>query len=327
MFKTPIALKISREIKTAILVISSILLFIWGYSFLKGTDLFVNYKTVYVTYQNVEGLANSAPVTFNGLNIGKVKNVSFDAKKRLNLVELQLNGDYPISKSSQAVQYEPGLIGGKQIMIIPNYEDSSIIETDDYLKGDIQLSMTNKVMDKLAPLTDKVDLVLLSANKLISGLNEVLDEKGKADLKKTLSNLNETMSQLNQASKSANEMLVDYKPKLSKTTENLEKITTDFATISDSLAKANLGKTVKDLEKTLANANRIMAEIQSGKGTFGKLMKDDAMYNNFTKASKELEILLQDLRLNPTRYINVSLFGKKNKPYVAPTNEEINNTN
>jgi len=66
-----------------------------------------------------------------------------------------------------------------------------------------------------------------------------------------------------------------------------------------------------------------MADIQSGKGTLGKLAKDDAMYNNFTKASKELELLLQDLRLNPTRYINVSLFGKKNKPYQALSNDSI----
>lgn len=320
-------MKISREIKTAILVISSILLFIWGYSFLKGTDLFTDYKIVYVTYDNVEGLANSAPVTFNGLIIGKVKRISFDASKRLNIVELQLNGDYPISKTSRATQYEPGLIGGKQIMIIPNYDDASMIETGNYLNGDVQSSMSNKVMDKLAPLTDKVDLVLLSANKLINNLNEVLDEKGKTDLKKTLSSLNETMNQLSQASKSANEMLLDYKPKLSKSTENLEKITTDFAIVSDSLAKANIGKTVKDLEKTLASANKIMADIQSGKGTMGKLIKDDAMYNNFTKASKELELLLQDLRIHPTRYINVSLFGKKEKPYVAPPSEGTINTN
>ncbi|HRN99599.1 MAG TPA: MCE family protein, partial [Flavobacterium sp.] len=72
------------------------------------------------------------------------------------------------------------------------------------------------------------------------------------------------------------------------------------------------------LESSLAKMDAIMHDIQAGKGTMGKLMKDETLYNNFSKTSKELELLLQDLRLNPTRYVNVSLFGKKNKPYVAP---------
>lgn len=318
-------MKITKEIKTAILVICSLLLFIWGYSFLKGTDLFNSYKTVYVTYDNVEGLNPAAQVTFQGLVIGKVKSISFLHEKRVNLVEMQLKGDFPVSKSSQALIYEPGLIGGKQIKIVPNYEDATMVQSHEYLSGGIELSMTNKVLEKVAPMSDKVDKVLVSMDALLTNLNDVLDEKSKADLRKTVANLNETMAQLSQATKAANEMLTDYKPKLSKSATNLEKITDDFAVISDSLAQANIGKVVKDLEKTLANANAIMSDIQAGKGTAGKLMKDDVMYNNFTKASKELELLLQDLRIHPTRYINVSLFGKKEKPYIAPEENPTSN--
>jgi phospholipid/cholesterol/gamma-HCH transport system substrate-binding protein len=104
---------------------------------------------------------------------------------------------------------------------------------------------------------------------------------------------------------------------------NVEKASANFSKVSDSLAKINLGPTVKSLEKTMANVDRMMAELESGRGTMGKLLKDETMYNNFTKTSKELELLLQDLRLNPTRYVNVSLFGKKNKPYIAPINDTI----
>ena len=100
-------------------------------------------------------------------------------------------------------------------------------------------------------------------------------------------------------------------------------IFSNFSKISDSIASANLGQTVRNLEKTLANVDKIMIDIEQGKGTMGKLMKDDAMYTNFTNTSKELELLLQDVRLHPTRYVNVSLFGKKNKPYVAPVNDTI----
>ena len=101
-------------------------------------------------------------------------------------------------------------------------------------------------------------------------------------------------------------------------------VSTDFSKISDSLSKANITKVVNDLEKTLSNVDKIMNEVQSGKGSLGKIVKDEALYNNLEKTSKELELLLQDLRLNPTRYINVSLFGKKNKPYKSP-NDSIKN--
>jgi phospholipid/cholesterol/gamma-HCH transport system substrate-binding protein len=104
---------------------------------------------------------------------------------------------------------------------------------------------------------------------------------------------------------------------------NFDKASANFSKVSDSIAKINIGKTVKKLEQTLANVDKIMSDVQAGKGTMGKLMKDEVLYNNFTKTSKELELLLQDLRLNPTRYVNVSLFGKKNKPYTAPENDTI----
>ena len=91
--------------------------------------------------------------------------------------------------------------------------------------------------------------------------------------------------------------------------------------MSTSLEKADLAASVKKLETTLANVNQIVTDLEQGKGSIGKLLKDDAMYVNLTKTSKELELLLQDVRLNPTRYVNVSVFGKKNKPYTAPVVE------
>ena len=100
---------------------------------------------------------------------------------------------------------------------------------------------------------------------------------------------------------------------------NFNKTSANFAVLSDSLSKLQLGKTVKGLENTLASVDKIMQGLNSGKGTMGKMFKDETLYNNFNKTSKQLELLLQDVRLYPTRYVNVSLFGKKNKPYISPT--------
>ena len=316
-------MKLSREIKTAILVISAILLFIWGYSFLKGRDLFTSYKTFYVEYANVEGLTMSSPVTINGLNIGKVNSINLDNKSGKLLVELQVNSDYPISKSSLAEIYAPSPIGGRQIAIIPNTEDKSIAVSGDYLKSSSKLGLTDALALQIEPLKDKIEKLLDNANTMLVSVNGVLDAKTRENLRSSLANLNEVMVEFKSISKSTNSLLEDNKSKIGNTITNVEKASANFTKVSDSLAKINLGPTVKTLEKTLANVDKMLADMQSGKGTMGKLMKDDAMYNNFTKASKELELLLQDLRLHPTRYVNVSLFGKKEKPYKSPTNDTI----
>jgi phospholipid/cholesterol/gamma-HCH transport system substrate-binding protein len=310
-------LKITREIKTAILVLTSILLFIWGYSFLKGKDLFNNYKTFFVEYSNVEGLSPSAPVTINGLVVGKVKTITISEKGTL-LVELQLSTDFPISKTSKATLYDGSLIGGKQVGIHPNFKDNSIAENGDYLVGDSQASLMDSLGDKLSPVATKVEKVLTSADQLITGLNSVLDAKGQEDLKKTLAELSETMAQFHKVSVNANSILDENKGQLKGVVSNFNKVSSDFSKISDSLNKADLGKTVRNLNAALGKVDGLMRDLDSGKGTMGKLLKDEALYKNLEKTSKELELLLQDVRLNPTRYVNVSVFGKKNKPYVAP---------
>lgn len=316
-------LKITREIKTAILVISSILLFIWGYNYVKGKDLFANYKTVYVEYDNVEGLVKSTSVTLNGLIVGTVNSIEINDKTGKILVELQLKTDFPISKSSTAAIYEPGFIAGKQIAIYPNYEDKTVIVSGDVLKGRVTAGLTESLKSKLVPLQEKFDKVLLNIDKLLLGVNNVLDKEGQANLKKSLSELTKTIEQFHKASASVNTMLSDNKAKINGTVTNFNKISSDFSKISDSLNKANLGQTAKNLQKTLASVDKIMADVQAGKGTMGKLVTDEQLYKNLEKTTKELELLLEDVRLNPTRYVNVSVFGKKNKPYVAPVKDTV----
>lgn len=316
-------MKLSREIKTAILVIASILLFIWGYSFLKGRDLLTSYKSLFVEYENVEGLTVSAPVTIKGLNIGKVSSIEIKNDTGKILVELQIKSDYPITKSSLAEIYAPSPIGGKQIAIILNNEDKAIAESGDYLKSSSKLGLTDALALQIEPLKDKVIKLLDNANVMLENVNQVLDSKSKENLRSSIANLNEILAEFKIASKEVNSLLADNKTKIGNTMSNVEKASANFTKVSDSLSKANIGQTVKKLESTLASVDKMMADLQSGKGTMGKLIKDEALYNNFTKTSKELELLLQDLRLNPTRYVNVSLFGKKNKPYIAPTNDTI----
>ncbi len=294
-------------------------MFIWGYSFLKGRDLFVDYKTFYVTYDNIEGLPQSAIVTLNGFNIGKVSNMTLDKKTGKILIELQLKSDFPISKTSIAEIYAPSPIGGKQIAIIPDTKNSILAEEKDFLIGATKLGLTDQLGKEIVPVKEKVERLLENANTMILNLNGVMDTRTKENLKSSLENLNQTLAEFKIASKSVNGILDNNKAKLNTTFTNVDKMTKNFASLSDTLSKIKIANTLKSLEKTLANVDKIMAGMQAGKGTMGKLLTDESLYKNFNKTSKELELLLQDLRLQPTRYVNVSLFGKKNKPYVAPT--------
>ncbi|WP_395053826.1 MlaD family protein [Flavobacterium sp.] len=311
-------MKLTREIKTGILAISSILLFIWGYSFLKGSDLLTDYKKFYVHYTNVEGLVPSSLVTLNGLTIGKVKTIDLQKDGRL-LVELQIKNDFAITNGSVAEIYSPSPIGGKQIAILVNKNDTKPAESGAFLVSATKMGLIDGLLaGQIDPLKQKLDKLLDNANSMLVNVNEIFDAKTKENLQSSLANLNETLAQFKVASKEVNTMLADNKSKIGNTMTNIEKASGNFSKLSDSLAKANIGKSVKSLEKTLASVDKIMLGLENGNGTMGKLIKDDALYNNFSKTSKELELLLQDVRLYPTRYVNVSLFGKKNKPYIAP---------
>ncbi|QOG90404.1 MCE family protein [Flavobacterium columnare] len=314
-------MKITREIKTAILVIASILLFIWGYSFLKGSNLLNNHKRLFVEFDNVEGLLSSASVTISGKVVGKVKSLNLTDTGKI-LAELQINqDDFPISKTSVAQIYEPGFIGGKQIAIIPNFNDKNITVDGDRLKADVKLGLTDNLGKKLAPTQQKIESLVQDADQLMINVNQILNDQAKNDLQQAIARLSQTMAEFNKLGKGANQLLATNQKSLNHSLGNIEKITTDFSKVSSELEKAELGKTLKNLEGTLANVNKLMADMQAGQGTLGKAMKDEAMYNNLTKAAKEIELLLQDLRLHPTRYVNVSLFGKKDKPYKGPESQ------
>lgn len=326
-------MKITREIKTAILVIASILLFIWGYSFLQGRDLLNTYRMFYVQYDNVEGLSTSAPVTINGLTVGRIMQIKLIPETGKLQVEIQVKSDFPISKSSTIDIYEPGLIGGKQIQIVPNFQDPVMAESGDFFKGRNVPGLTSLVGEKLTPLQEKIERVAAETDLLLKNINAVLDDKSKANLRESIAKLNVLMGEFEKTSKSVNQIIDKNQSNITGSLTNLNKTTANFSKLSDTLANAKIGQALKNFEnsmkgvdKIVTNFDKISTDLQGGKGTMGKLLNDDQLYKNLNQTSTELELLLQDLRLNPTRYINVSLFGKKNKPYIAPkTKDSISN--
>ncbi len=312
-------MKITREVKTGILAICAIALLIFGYSFLKGQNLLENDRTLYAVYDNVEGLIPSSPVTINGLVVGQVVSINFVDTKGNLVVEFNVSNDFSFSKNSEAKVYSGGLIGGKSLAIVPKYEQGLEAKDRDTLPGRVEPGLLELVNHKLTPLQEKLESAITDADTLLTSVNGILNVDNKNNLNTIFKDLSSTIKNFKGASRTLNNILSGNEEKLNKTLSNLDKMSTNLNKVSDSLAQINVAKLGKELEQVLAGFDKISKDLNAGKGTAGKLLKDDKLYYNLEKTSKELELLLQDLRLNPTRYINVSVFGKKNKPYQTPT--------
>ena len=311
-------MKISRELKTGVVAILVILLFIWGYNYLKGLNLFDGpIKTYFTEYSNVQGLNTASVVTINGVDVGKVLDIKFhkgEEKRGTLIVEFSVENDFEFSKNSVAKIYSASLMGGKSLAIVPSYEGETALPGD-FLKGEIESDLFSSVTEKLNPLQAKVESVIKSADSLMTGLTDVLDPKSRQSLKASILELNATITNFKSASANVNELIKKNDDKLSKTLDNAELMTANLAKLSDTLVNANLGLTIKNLEETIGNINSVLNGLENGEGTLGKLLKDDEMYTNLTNASKELEELLNEMKLNPKRFVHFSLFGKKDKGY------------
>lgn len=317
-------MKISREFKTGVVAVLVIALFIWGYNYLKGLNLFDGpIKTYFTEYHNVQGLNTASVVTINGVDVGKVVNIKFhksEEKRGTLIVEFSVENDFEFSKNSVAKIYSASLMGGKSLAIVPSYEGETALPGD-YLKGEIESDLFSSVTEKLNPLQAKVESVIKSADSLMTGLTDVLDPKSRESLKSSILELNATVTNFKHASANVNELIKKNDDKLSKTLDNAELMTANLAKLSDTLVNANLGLTIKNLEDTIGNINSVLAGLENGEGTLGRLLKDDEMYTNLTNASKELEELLNEMKLHPKRFVHFSLFGKKDKGY-NPEQEE-----
>lgn len=284
-----------------------------GYNFLNGTSLFKKENSLFVLYDNVEGLQVGTKVTVNGLSVGKVAKIDFLPNNTKILVSFTVRNDVIFSKNSVAELYEAGLIGGKSIAIHPVYDNFTKFKSGDTLKSSVKPGLTDVVNQQIAPLQQKLEKVLNNADSLFSGVNKVLNSEGKNNLSVTLENLSSAVKNTNELVSRFNSITKYQNKNINTTFENISIISESLNKISDSLSKSNLKKTIYNIEKLSSNFNQILTEIQDGKGTISKLIYQDSLYQNLKNSSEAVEILIKDLKSNPKRYVHFSLFGKKEK--------------
>ncbi len=303
---------ISKEVKTAALVILGLLLILFTFNYLKGQNLLDPSRTYYANFANVNGLSASAPVTINGLTVGKVQTISFNNDDKGSLkVALQIESDFEFSKNSTVEIYEAGLIGGKAIAIIPAFDGAENAGSGSTLRGTIRLGMMESL--DVSSLQNKISGVMTSADTLLTNINDVFDAKTKANLQAAIFELNSTVSSFKNTSYSLNSLIKSNQEKLDNTLTNVEGISKNLSKVTGDLASKDVSQTITSLENTISSVNKLMTDIQNGKGTLGKLVTDEALYNNLEGAMKELEELLRDFKLHPKRYTRI--LSKKEIPY------------
>jgi phospholipid/cholesterol/gamma-HCH transport system substrate-binding protein len=297
------------------------LAFIFGLSYLKSASLFENNKTFYAVYDNVGGLQPGTQVSINGFTVGNVNNIKFKDSSGKLVVTFTVSNEFDFSGNSVAELYDTGIIGGKGIQINPVFDNAPLAKSGDTLTSNIKPGITELVQQKLTPLQMKVEGAVSNADSLLMNVNQILDDPTKKELKQTIVALHEMVNAFKGSADKLNGLLANNKEELDNSLKNVNKITTNFSKLSDSLANAGLAETVSNFQVTVNRLNSVLEKIEKGEGSLGKLTQDEQLYKNLTDASKELDLLLQDFRLNPKRYVNVSVFGKKQKEYALPEND------
>jgi len=315
-------LKFSNEIKTALLFIFGLSLFFIGFSYLKSNDVFVSDRLFYGIYDNTEGLLNGTPVTINGYEVGSVENSKLMYPDGKILVTFRVENDFPFSKNSIAQIYESGLIGGKALAIIPAFDDVAKAQSGDTLQTAVAPGLTDLVNEKLSPLQEKIESMIVHADSVLISFKNVMDAERQEALRQSIDQFSETTAALTTLTNALSSSVNDSDGALNNTFDALARASENAAAITDSLQQAPLAATIRMLENSAINLSDITSKVSAGEGTLGKLVQSDSLVNTLNNTNLQVQLLLQDIRLNPKRYVHFSLFGKKDKAYKKPEKSE-----
>lgn len=311
-------MKFTKEVKTGLLALVAIALLIFGYSFLNGKNLLSDDRIFYSVYDNVQGLSPSSSVTINGLEVGKVTAIDFVDKKGNLVVTFTVKSKFDFSENSTAQIYGGGLIGGKSLEILPALDNGQRAESGDTLAGTIDEGIFELVNERLTPLQKKVEKVIAQTDSVLGGVNDVMNKDTRMNLRTAIENISNTAYNFNKASQSLSGLLAENRTKLSRTFTNLDEMSANVNKISDSLSQLNIGELVSNMEHVVSDFREVSSKLAEGRGSAGKLLNDDELYDNLARATKQMEELMQDIKLNPKRYVHFSVFGKRPGPYDEP---------
>ena len=320
-------MKIRRETKIGIVVVIAIALLFIGFNYLKGEYVFEKSRIFYGIYDKVNGLEKSNPVVLNGFKVGQVKKVEIikDGSSNL-LVTMSVNEEFDIPKDSKGLLRAADLLGSMQIQLVMG-KSSVMAQSGDTLTPDIEKDLVEGVNEQLRPIKNKAEGLISSVDSVIKVIEVILNPQSQGNLIQSFKGINDAIASLQRTSFRLDTLVRDEKERISQIVENindlsavlakngdnLSNIIQNFSQISDTLAKAKISETLLNANEALSSVNAVVDKINRGEGSLGMLINNPDLYNKLESASKNLDLLVEDIRINPNRYVQISLFGRKNK--------------
>ena len=302
---------LSKEIKAAIFVLTTIFLFIFGFNFLKGSSLFDKQKTVYAVYDEVDGLLVGANVMINGLSIGNVTDLDFLPNSTKIVVTLKVKDKINFSSNSSATIYETGVLGGLAIAIEPIFQKGMVVKSGDTLNSNIRPGLTELINRQIEPLQRKLESTLTSVDSIFSGASYVLNKETQNDIKESLNTLTSAVKAINNSSLIIEKTLTEKNTQINNSIDNIESITSNLSNVSKELNDFGIAGVLSNLEKSVDGINLIVTNLNSDNSSLGKLISNDDVYENLNLSIENLNLLINDIKTNPKKYVHFSVFGRK----------------
>jgi phospholipid/cholesterol/gamma-HCH transport system substrate-binding protein len=322
--------KISKEVKVGIVTTIAIACFIYGFNFLKGRDLFSSQRKFYAVYNNIDGLVEANPLMINGYMVGMVGDIQLAGDTSGSvIVTLVLNDEIKIPKNSVAKVMSSNILGSKAVQLILG-SGTVYAESGDTLTAAQEDDLKTSVNKTIAPLQEKAVSLIASIDSVMIVVQQVFNESARQNLAKSFESIKLAITSLETTSYRLDTMVMSEKVKISSiltkvnvlattlanNSDKLGNVINNFSNISDSIAKSNLTSAINNANAALSQTTTIMTKINSGQGTMGMLINNDSLYRKLDKSAEDLDKLLKDLRINPERYVHISVFGRRdrNKP-------------
>lgn len=306
----------SREAKIGLIAILVLAVTIWGYSFLKGKNILKPTDEYCVVFDRIDGLIEAGNVMMLGYKVGHITSIYFDHERTGKFIlkfALEDRVKLPVNSYVKVKQINP-LASTSDLEIVLSNSKSY------YKSGDTLKSVLNKGLgDVLISLQFKVENVLTSLDSTLRSINNILTPESQKQLRGGIENLNSSLTELNKSLSVGGNLHSSF-DNLQSVTGNLKSKNKEISSalqhlsnVTASLDSADLGTTLLKLDSTLALTRNIMAKINNGRGTFGKLVNDSSLYCTLDSTSSNLNSLIKDLKGHPKKYISFSVFGKKDK--------------
>ncbi len=320
-------MKIKKEIKLGILFITALLLIIWGINYLKGKDIFTRQIVFYAVYDEVSGLLASNPVTVSGVKIGQVDQIRFmpDGSGRV-LIRAVVDRQIKIPVNSAAYIAASDIFGYKELQIGLG-DHHNYIKSGDTLKGIFKPSFAEALARQLEPMQDQAQSFIDRLDSIITSVNSILGPENRLIINESIQSFQQSVHSIENTARIIDKTVEDESARLShifkmaeaiisnieNNNESIDRIIKNFEGISDTLASEEVGNTIANAAEALESLNTIVKKIERGEGSAGLLLNDDELYDKLKGSSEQLELLLEDIKNNPQRYFNISVFGRQGR--------------